>query len=73
VPQGDQVPHWNHYGGPILKTNNPMKTQKKPTPTIDKDKPTKRPVQSYEPTPTYGSMEFYPAVIGYGFKLHRLR
>jgi len=50
-----------------------MKTQKKPTPTIDKDKPTKRPVQSYEPTPTYGSMEFYPAVIGYGFKLHRLR
>jgi len=27
-----------------------MKTQKKPVQTIDKDRPTKRTVQSYEPT-----------------------
>jgi len=50
-----------------------MKTQKKPVQTIDKERPAKRPVQSYEPTPTYGSMEFYPASINIGFHLKRLR
>ena len=49
-----------------------MKTSKKHVPSIDKEKPTKRPTNT-DPTPTYGSFEFYPAAINYGFKLHRLR